>query len=70
VFLRASRRRRRKFRVCIYTGKGQGACREHAAAVVSLLQEPQRTLQLSVASIPEVHLGSLDGNDTEEEEFQ
>jgi len=32
---------------------------KHAAAVVSLLQAPQRTLQLSVASLPEVHLETL-----------
>ena len=51
-------------------GKGKGAYREHAAAVVSLLQLPQRTLQLRVASIPEVHSKSLDGDDAEEEELQ
>ena len=50
----------------VYMGKGKGAYREHAAAVVSLLQLPQRTLQLRVASIPEVHLESLKGNDAKE----
>ena len=55
---------------CIYVGKGKGAYREHAAAVVSLLQAPQRTLQLRVASTPEVHLQPIDGNVAEEEELQ
>jgi hypothetical protein len=35
---------------------GKKTHREHAAAVICLLQAPQRTLQLSVASLPEVHL--------------
>ena len=35
---------------------GKKSHRKHAAAVIRLLQAPQRTLQLSVASLPEVHL--------------
>ena len=54
----------------VYMGKGKGAYREHAAAVVSLLQAPQWTLQLRVAGTPEVHLQSIDGNVAEEEELQ
>jgi len=34
---------------------GNETHREHAAAVIRLLQAPQRKLQLSVASLPEVH---------------
>jgi hypothetical protein len=34
---------------------GKETHRKHAAAVICLLQVPQRTLQLSVASLPEVH---------------
>jgi len=35
---------------------GKESHRKHAAAVIRLLQAPQRKLQLSVASLPEVHL--------------
>ena len=35
---------------------GKESHRKHAAAVICLLQAPQRKLQLSVASLPEVHL--------------
>ena len=38
---------------------GKESHREHAAAVICLLQAPQRTLHLSVASLPEVHLETL-----------
>ncbi len=38
---------------------GKESHRKHAAAVISLLQAPQRALQLSVASLPEVPLGTL-----------
>jgi len=35
---------------------GKQSHRKHAAAVIRLLQVPQRTLPLSFASLPEVHL--------------